>query len=108
MAIVRIETDKIVDEASFHNTFKETFGFPNFYGNNMNAWIDCMSYLTVDDGFTEFNLPADEILILKLTKTEDFNKRLPNLFAALIECSADVNNRYVESNENARISFVFL
>ncbi|MDZ4753789.1 MAG: barstar family protein [Phycisphaerae bacterium] len=30
-------------------TFAETFGFPGFYGRNMNAWNDCMTFLDGPD-----------------------------------------------------------
>lgn len=75
---------------------------------NMNAWIDCLSYLTEDDGMTNFILSKDEMLHIQITETEDFNSRLPDIMDALIECSAFVNNRYIEAGENARISHVFL
>jgi RNAse (barnase) inhibitor barstar len=39
MAFVKINTKQITDWASFHQVCKEAFGFPDFYGNNMNAWI---------------------------------------------------------------------
>lgn len=56
MATVRLNTNQITDWASFHLVCKEAFGFPEFYGANMNAWIDCMSYLTEEDGMTRFKL----------------------------------------------------
>jgi len=45
MTVVRVDCDRITDWESFHSVFADVFGFPNFYGRNMNAWIDCMSYL---------------------------------------------------------------
>ena len=45
MTVVRLDCDRITDWDSFHAVFAEVFGFPNFYGRNMNAWIDCMTYL---------------------------------------------------------------
>ena len=41
--VVRIDGDRIVDWDTFHNVFTEAFGFPGFYGRNMNAWIDCLT-----------------------------------------------------------------
>ena len=108
MAIIRLNTDKITDWASFHQVFKEAFGFPDFYGANMDAWIDCMSCLTANDGMTEFVLSKSELLLLEITNTEDFNLRLPEILDKLIECSAFVNNRYVETEQSAKIALVFL
>ena len=45
MTRVAIDTRRVIDWDSFHNEFAEVFGFPRFYGRNMNAWIDCMTYL---------------------------------------------------------------
>ncbi len=44
-----IDFKKIKDWKSFHDQFSEVMGFPNFYGENMNAWIDCMSYIDDTD-----------------------------------------------------------
>ena len=46
---VRIDTNRIRDWDSFHTVFADAFGFPSFYGRNMDAWIDCMSYLDDPD-----------------------------------------------------------
>ncbi|MEO6588279.1 MAG: barstar family protein [Pyrinomonadaceae bacterium] len=108
MTFVRINTEQITDWASFHSVCKEAFGFPDFYGNNMNAWIDCMSYLSEDVGMTKFKLAEDEMLHIETMETEDFKTRLPEIFDALIECSAFVNNRNAESKESAKVAFVFL
>ena len=51
MKMVKIDCSLIKDWESFHQCFREGFGFPAFYGNNMNAWIDCMSSL--DETFSE-------------------------------------------------------
>lgn len=38
-------TDRIIDWPSFHAVFEEALGFPGYYGWNMDAWIDCMTYV---------------------------------------------------------------
>jgi RNAse (barnase) inhibitor barstar len=48
MASVRLETDQMTDWQSFHEVCKARMGFPDIYGMNMNAWIDCLSYLDED------------------------------------------------------------
>jgi len=48
MATVRLPTEQITDWRSSHEVCREVFGFPDFYGMNMDAWIDCMSYLPED------------------------------------------------------------
>lgn len=105
MAIVRLNTDRINDWQSFHQLCKEEFGFPDFYGMNMDAWIDCLSYLDEEgDAMSRFNLKKDEMLHIEVSDTEDFNSRLPEIFDALVECSAFVNKRY----ESPVLSLIFL
>ena len=43
--VVLIDGGRIVDWSSFHAVFAEGMGFPEFYGRNMDAWIDCMTYV---------------------------------------------------------------
>lgn len=43
-ALVSIPADRILDWQSFHDVFAEAMGFPSYYGRNMDAWIDCMTY----------------------------------------------------------------
>lgn len=108
MATVRISTESISDWESFHSTCKDAFGFPDFYGMNMNAWIDCLSYLDEDLKMTRFNLSEGEMLHIELTDAEGFNARLPEIFDALVECGAFVNRRYAEDGKRPALSFVFL
>ena len=108
MATARLETAVITDWQSFHAACREVFGFPDFYGMNMDAWIDCMSYLDEDAGMTRFNLAQGEKLHIEVTATESFNQRLPEIFDALVECSAFVNQRYVEDGKAPVLSLLFL
>jgi RNAse (barnase) inhibitor barstar len=45
MTLVKLDTRRIRDWDTFHDLFAEVFGFPGFYGRNMDAWIDCMTWL---------------------------------------------------------------
>ena len=65
--LVRIDATRIGDWESFHAVFQAAMGFPDFYGANMNAWIDCMSYL--DDsaaGMTTHHVPPGDVLTLQI------------------------------------------
>ena len=42
---VTVDFSKIMDWDTFHSVFGKKMGFPDFYSKNMNAWIDCMSYV---------------------------------------------------------------
>lgn len=108
MATAHLNTEAITDWRSFHETFREAFGFPDFYGMNMNAWIDCLSYIDDGDGMSRFHLAEGEMLNIEVSDTTSFNARLPEIFAALVECSAFVNQRYIEVGKSPRLSLIFL
>lgn len=95
--LVPIPTDLIVDWASFHKVFAEVLGFPDFYGENLNAWIDCMTY--ADDAEAQMlarAVPPGELLALQIDDASDFAVRCPEQFKALVECTSFVNYRRVE------------
>ena len=102
----KIETKKITDWDSFHSVFAETMGFPDFYGRNLNAWIDCMTYF--DDSMTRFTVAPGEWFHLEVADSKDFAHRLPEIFQAFIECSAFVNSRRVEAGEPPILALVLL
>jgi hypothetical protein len=93
MAYVVFNAEDISDWDSFHKKSKETFGFPDFYGMNLNAWIDCLTYLRDGDGMSKFHLAENEKLQIEVTSTNRFFKRFPEIFGAFVECVAAVNFR---------------
>ena len=74
----------------------------------MDAWIDCLSCLDEPDGMTRFTLEREELLHIEISDTEGFNSRLPEIFDALVECSAFVNRRYVCDGKPPVLSLLFL
>ena len=91
---ISIDAADIRDWPTFHTVFANALGFPQFYGRNMNAWIDCMTSL--DDpgaGMSKLHAPQKGIVLLKVVNARDFAKRCPEQFSALNECSAFVNWR---------------
>ena len=97
---VTIDLRKITDTESFHVVFSAVLGFPEFYGKNMNAWIDCMTSLDLPShGMTKVHAPPDGVFVLELEHTQDFKKRCPELYLDLIECSAFVNWSRMEGGE---------
>ena len=93
MITIKFESSRVNDWETFHAYSKELFGFPDFYGNNMNAWVDCLTYLRDGDGMSRIHLKNDELLHLEVTETKDFRSRVPEIFEALIDCTAFVNCR---------------
>lgn len=92
--VVTIPTDEIRDWDSIHSVFEKAMGFPEFYGRNMNAWIDCLTYF--DDQMTRFTVADGNSLTLRIDNAADFQRRCPGQFQALIEDAAFVNFRRME------------
>jgi len=81
---------------SFHTVFKEALGFPDFYGRNMDAWIDCLTSLdTPEDGLTAVHAPVGGVMVLELPGARALNARCTEIYSALIECSGFVNYRRI-------------
>lgn len=107
-AVVQIDCAKIFDWSSFHKVFAEAFGFPKDYVYDMNAWIDCLSF--IDDPkerVTEVYCDPGEIITIELLDVSNFVVRCPAIFAAFVECSSFVNWRRLESNQGPLIALAF-
>jgi len=105
---VTIDASRITDWDSFHDIFAETFGFPDFYGRNMNAWNDCMTCLDDPDaGMSSVQVSSGDVVVLCVSAATEFRKRCPEIYDALIECSAFVNYRRIEKNEPAILALSF-
>jgi hypothetical protein len=98
--IVAIPTERIADWDSFHRVFREVLGFPDFYGCNMNAWNDCMTYVDdPDSGLSAVTVSRGEVLTLRIDHAADFQRRCPEQYQALLECAAFVNYRRIDFGE---------
>lgn len=86
-----IDGKKLISWNSFHAEFKKTLNFPNYYGENMNAWIDCVEELT------------DERTLLQIENSSFLKKNSPLFLNTILECGAIVNNRKIEQGENPHL-----
>ena len=104
---VSMNSQKLVDWDSFHDEFSRVFGFPAFYGRNMDAWIDCMTVLDApDDGMTMIHCAPGEILTLEMLDADDFI-RCKEQYEALVRCAAFVNKRRLDVGEPAVLELTF-
>ena len=108
MASIRLHTDTVYDTASFHAECQRALGFPEFYGANWDAWIDCMSDLRHGNGMVGVRLGAHEMLDLELTDTGGLRERAPEVLEHLPQCAASVNRRYAARGDDPVIALVFL
>lgn len=106
MANCTLDLSPIKDWPSFHDESARAFGFPEFYGRNMNAWIDCLSYLPEGDGMSAFHLGENEMLTVFLPGFERFSREHGEICSALLECVAFVNGRYVVAGDIPRLAVV--
>ncbi|HEY4309454.1 MAG TPA: barstar family protein [Pirellulales bacterium] len=109
MAEVLLNASEIVDWDTFHTVCAREFGFPDFYGRNGNAWIDCLSYLGDDDGMCRFTLVPDEVLRITVADSDTLRQRQPEILQALVDWTAFVNYRNAESADpQPRLELVLL
>jgi hypothetical protein len=99
MPKVTIDTKAIHDWDTLHAVCKEAFGFPDFYGRNGDAFIDCLSYLDEGDGMSRFVLKPGETLTVELPGADEFADRLPEQAAAFLSWIGAVNARYMEDGK---------
>jgi hypothetical protein len=106
--IVKLDTRRIRDWTTFHDVFAEVFGFPDFYGRNINAWIDCMTSLDEPaHGMTSVHAPPGGVLALQLDFVDDFSARCPEIFDAIVEDAAFVNWRRTETGREPVLAISF-
>lgn len=102
-----IDGAEIKDFDSFHMVFKRVLGFPEFYGNNMNAWIDCMGDIHEDTGMSNVLLEPDQPLNLVILNSRIFSRTCPDVLTALIEDTAFVNSERNPGKTLAPIQLIF-
>jgi hypothetical protein len=105
--LVRIDGERLIREG-FHKVFAEVFGFPSFYGQNMDAWIDCMSSLDApEDGMTSVHAPPGGVLVLQIDNFQALKQSRPDLVTEIVESCAFVNWRRLEIGKSAVLALSF-
>ena len=104
MPLVCLDGSAIANWESFHVVFAAAFGFPDFYGRNMDAWIDCMSNLGRDTQMTSVRGLASDPVVLKIDNVDAVPMEI---FRGLVECAAFVNWRVLEAKDAAVLILAF-
>ncbi|HEX7862886.1 MAG TPA: barstar family protein [Verrucomicrobiae bacterium] len=105
---IQIDGRNLQDWTTFHDEFARIFGFPEFYGRNMDAWIDCMSSLDApEDGLTSVHVRSGEVIVLCVSDMEDVRQRCSEVYDALLEAVAFVNWRRIEVGEPAILALAY-
>lgn len=103
---VRVPREALESFARFHGVFAEVLGFPEFYGRNMDAWIDCMS--DADDpssGMTRVHVEPDGVWVLDVDCGPAIEQEV---LAALVDCAASVNRRFADAGSDTRIALALV
>ncbi len=106
MASAELNGSAIADWDGFHRESKHAFGFPDFYANTMDAWVDCLSYLRDEDGMTKFRLKPNEVLEVVVKDAALMRERAPDLLEEMTFCIAGINERYEDYGEKPALALV--
>ena len=94
--LIRIDGDQITGWSSFHDVFAEALGFPEFYGRNMAAWVDCLTSLDdPEDGMTSIHVSPPAVLTIQIDNAAQWLRRDPEMFRAMVDSAAFVNARRI-------------
>jgi hypothetical protein len=99
VTLVQLHGAAIRDWDTFHDQSTAVFGFPAFYGRNLDAWIDCLTYVRNGDGMSRFTLGPTESIVIGVLESEAFEAQAPAIFDAFVECVAFVNQRHTAAGE---------
>ena len=99
MATAELNGAAITDFPSFHAACKAAMGFPDTYGNTMDAWVDCLSYLRDEDGMSKFRLKPNEVLEIVIQDAPAMQAAVPDILEELTYCVAGLNERYEDYGE---------
>ena len=106
MASAELNGAAITGMDSFHAESRRAFGFPDFYGNTMDAWVDCLSYLRDEDGMSKFRLKPNEVLEIVVKDAAAMRAQAPDLLEELTYCVAGINERYEDYGEKPALALV--
>jgi hypothetical protein len=88
VTVAKIDCRRITNWDTFHDVFAEVFGFPGFYGRNLDAWIDCMTYLDEPEaGMSSLHTGQGQVVTLQLENVDDLATRSPMIYEGIIEAT---------------------
>jgi RNAse (barnase) inhibitor barstar len=99
MAVLKIDAREITDWDSFHDVFARVFEFPDYYGRNMDAWIDCMTDV-VD--YSSNVVQTGEILTIHLEHSAEFCKHCSEILETLVDCV-----KFIKEQRNGLLALTF-
>lgn len=107
MATVTLDGATIRSWEDFHAQSKTAFGFPDYYGDNMDAWMDCLRYLRDDEGMTRFTLSGREVLTIEIKGSDALRQHVPDMIDELVFCVSVLNESYEDFGEEPALRLSF-
>jgi RNAse (barnase) inhibitor barstar len=106
--VIEIDGKDICSRESFHKTFADAFGFPDYCGKNMDAWIECMGELANPEAaMTQVNSTNGIPVTILLKNMAHFKKEASELYDDLVECVAFVNWRQLDDGLPPLLALAF-
>lgn len=98
---IYIDFKEITELSDLHEKLKEELGFPDFYGMNVNALIDCLQSMRFpEEGMSKVVLGEEEVLALELKNFSNAKMLLVNSLLVAVEA---VNQREIDRNRKHSI-----
>lgn len=108
MAKIILNANEFSSWDYFHDYFSKSFGFPDWYGRNMNAWIDLMTYLDdPDDSTTTFKIDPSDVLIIEINNCSNLTGIQDEVLQTIIDCCSFVNYRRMDLSERPFILLAY-
>lgn len=96
----------MVDHDSFHRISRRVFGSPSFYGENGNAWIDCLTYVHEGDGMSNVVLADEEYLFIHVADSAVWTGSAPDVYLEFLDLVSYVNQRSAGNDLSPRLVVV--
>lgn len=106
MATACLDGASITDWDAFHTQCQKVFGFPDFYGRTLDAWVDCLSYLRDEEGMSSFRLGPDEALRIEVRHADALRQKAPDILEELTFCIDAINDRYADYGEKPALELI--
>lgn len=103
---VIVHLKSITTPDDFHSRIKEALGFPDFYGKNFDAFIDCLSSVEEGEGMMSVFLVKGESLVLELRGWKEFEENTPEIAKSFKECVVHVNTRLDDYGDENKIELI--